>query len=139
MGSYINQNLAQKNRIYKIYKIYKFSHDLDLLMSFIQIFWRISRAMFRLRLVMEPCSLLIPFFAPDFFFARDSLNRICFTIPTKSSSTLCWIPLEASMNLQSRASARAFPSVKKLVQNVAVAEGRNEKTFVGLWKDQSLH
>lgn len=34
----------------------------------------------------------------------------CFKIPTNNSSTLCWIPLDVSMNLASMDLAKAFPS-----------------------------
>lgn len=92
------------------YKTCRFSQDLDLLMSFIHIFCKISLAILRLKLVFDPCNLLFSFFKFDFFLSRDSLNRICLRMPTRSSSTLCCIPLEVSMNLQSLATARALPS-----------------------------
>ena len=41
------------------------------------------------------------------------LNLICFRIPTKSSSTLCSIPAEVSINLASQFLAKDLPSVKK--------------------------
>ncbi|KAK9717527.1 hypothetical protein QE152_g23683 [Popillia japonica] len=44
------------------------------------------------------------------FLSLDSLRRICFRIPTSSSSTLCCIPLDVSMNLQSLEIASDFPS-----------------------------
>lgn len=100
-----------------IYNTCKFSQDFDLLISFIQIFCRISLAIFRLKLVLDPCNFWVSFFAVDFcccLRSLDSRNRICFKIPTRSSSTLCWMPLDVSMNLQSRDTARAFPSVSKL-------------------------
>ena len=41
------------------------------------------------------------------------LNLICFRIPTKSSSTLCSIPAEVSINLASQFLAKDLPSVKR--------------------------
>ena len=43
----------------------------------------------------------------------SSRSRICFSVPTKSSSTLCWIPDEVSMNFVSWEVARFLPSVNK--------------------------
>ena len=40
----------------------------------------------------------------------DIFKRICLRIPTRSSSTLCWIPLDVSMYLQSNDTANDFPS-----------------------------
>jgi len=103
---------------YGIYKTWRFSHDLDLL-SFIHILFKISRAMFKDKDVLEPWSRKLFEFLPPLlprrncrFLSRLSRSRICFSIPTSSSSTLCWIPLDVSMNLQSRDAARAFPSEK---------------------------
>ena len=45
-------------------------------------------------------------------FSYSTLNRICFKTPTKSSSTLCSMPAEVSMNLASHDLAKALPSVK---------------------------
>lgn len=74
--------------------------------------------MFKLKLVFELCNLLLSFFKVDFFLSRDSRKRICFKMPTRSSSTLCWMPLDVSMNLQSLATARALPSAEKCEENV---------------------
>lgn len=41
----------------------------------------------------------------------SSLRRICFSVPTRSSSTLCWIPDDVSMNFVSWEVARFFPSI----------------------------
>ena len=38
------------------------------------------------------------------------LNLICFRTPTNNSSTLCWIPAEVSMNLDSHDLASFLPS-----------------------------
>lgn len=40
----------------------------------------------------------------------QNCSRTCFSTPTSSSSTLCWMPLEVSMNLQSRDAANCLPS-----------------------------
>ena len=39
-----------------------------------------------------------------------NLSRICLRMPTSSSSTLCWMPLDVSMNLQSNDTASDLPS-----------------------------
>lgn len=91
----------------------KFS-QLLLLLSFKHILLRISLARFRLRTVLLLCSFdnslpLLPWRRS--FFSRDSLRRICFRTPTRSSSTLCLSPLDVSMNLHSRDVANCFPSL----------------------------
>lgn len=92
-----------------VYNTCKFSQLFDLLMSFRHIFCRISLAKCSLKLVFDPFILLFSFVI-DFFFSNVSRSRICFRMPTSSSSTLCWIPLEVSINLQSLETAKAFPS-----------------------------
>lgn len=72
--------------------------------------------MLRLSEVLEPwrrppfCPYLLPL--RFCFFSRVSLRRLCFSMPTRSSSTLCWIPEEVSMNFESRDAANDFPSVE---------------------------
>lgn len=97
-----------------VHKTWRFS-QLLLLLSFRHILLRISRARFRLSAVLLLCNLerildLLPCLL--IFLSRDSRSRICFSTPTSNSSTLCWIPLEVSMNLQPREVANCFPSKK---------------------------
>lgn len=95
------------------YKTWRFS-QLLLLLSFKHILLSISRA--RLRLIAVLLSLSFettPF--PLVVWrrnlrSRDSRSLICLSTPTSSSSTLCWIPLEVSMNLHSREVANCLPS-----------------------------
>ena len=44
---------------------------------------------------------------------RSCLSLICFKIPTRSSSTLCWIPADVSMNFTSQFVASRRPSETK--------------------------
>lgn len=88
--------------------------QLLLLLSFKHILLRISLAIFKLRTVLLLCNfdinlLLLP--CRRSFFSRLSLRRICFSTPTRSSSTLCLSPLDVSMNLHSRDVASCFPSL----------------------------
>ena len=60
-----------------------------------------------------------------FFFLKEIdilscsiLNLICFRIPTKSSSTLCSIPAEVSMNLASHFLANVLPSANKFILQI---------------------
>jgi len=91
----------------------KFS-QLLLLTSCRQILLRISRARFRFSTVLLLCSfdsslLLLPWRRS--FLSRLSLRRICFSTPTRSSSTLWFNPLVVSMNLHSREVANCLPSL----------------------------
>lgn len=75
--------------------------------------------MFRLREVLEPCRrppLPCPYLLPRLlsFLSRDSFSRLCFRMPTRSSSTLCWIPDEVSMNFESRDAASDLPSANSV-------------------------
>lgn len=81
-------------------------------MSFKQIFWRISFAKCRDMCVRE-FRILVALMAA--FLSRVSFNRTCFSTPTSSSSTLCWIPLDVSMNLASLDCANAFPSANEII------------------------
>ena len=54
-----------------------------------------------------------------FFFELDMVsnsirNRICFSTPTNSSSTLCSIPADTSMNFDEQDLAKVLPSAKEL-------------------------
>lgn len=95
------------------HKTWRFSQDLDF-PSVRHILCRISRAMLSESDVLEPWSRFTPLRAR--FLSRVSRSRICFNTPTNSSSTLCCMPLEVSMNLQSRDAARAFPSKNTFLQ-----------------------
>lgn len=102
-SSLIEVCLCRPCLLIKAQRTCRFSQDLDLL-SDKHILCRSSFAMFSERLVLEEWSLRL------FFFSRVSLNLICFRIPTSNSSTLCCIPLEVSMYLQSLLAANDFPS-----------------------------
>lgn len=78
-------------------------------MSLRQIFCNKSLAMCSEMCVRELFILLALLAAA--FLSRVSFNRTCFSTPTSSSSTLCWIPLDVSMNFTSRDWAKALPSV----------------------------
>ena len=97
------------------YSTCRFS-QLLLLLSFKHILFNISLARFRLSAVLLPCSLdrifllLLWRFS---FLSRLSRSRICLSTPTRSSSTLCWIPLDVSMNLHSLDVASCLPSLKE--------------------------
>lgn len=97
------------SRLTSAHKTCRFSQLLDL-PSVRHILCSISRAMLSESEVLEPCSRLTPRRAR--FLSRVSRSRICFSTPTSSSSTLCWIPLDVSMNLQSLEAARALPSAQ---------------------------
>ena len=62
---------------------------------------------------LDALLIIAPEFGPDSsnLGSCSCFSRICLTIPTKSSSTLCWIPAEVSMNLASHEAAIRFPSV----------------------------
>jgi len=88
--------------------------QLLLLTSCRQILLRISRARFRFSTVLLLCSfdnslLLLPWRRS--FLSRLSLRRICFSTPTRSSSTLWFSPLVVSINLHSREVANCLPSL----------------------------
>ena len=97
----------------------RFSHDLDL-ESLRQILCRISRAMLSESEVREPCRRLELEPRRCRFRSREARRRICLSTPTSSSSTLCWMPDEVSMYLQSREAASALPS--------ATQEGHSDLT-----------
>lgn len=97
----------KNSQLTSAHKTWRFSQLLDL-PSVRHILCRISRAMLSESEVLEPCNRLTPRRA--LFLSRVSRSRICFKTPTSSSSTLCWIPLDVSMNLQSLDAANALPS-----------------------------
>uniref|UniRef100_A0A2H1W8E0 SFRICE_006108 n=1 Tax=Spodoptera frugiperda TaxID=7108 RepID=A0A2H1W8E0_SPOFR len=101
------------------YRTCKFSQDFDLEMSFMQIFCSSSLAMLSdinfILITFEYGSIFCEYITcfPVFlacFLSLLSFSRICLRMPTSSSSTLCWIPDDVSMNLQSLDVASALPS-----------------------------
>lgn len=78
-------------------------------MSLRQIFCRISLAKCREMCVLE-LRIFVELLAA--FLSRVSFSRTCFSTPTSSSSTLCWMPLDVSMNFTSLDWARALPSAR---------------------------
>ena len=67
-------------------------------------------------------------------FSYSTLNRICFKTPTKSSSTLCSIPAEVSMNLASHDLAKALPSVKWKWKLIYSDQNINRHFLSTVWK-----
>ena len=113
-----------------VYRTCKFSQDFDEVLELMQTRARISLATCNVCRGLETRRAWIDedleFLDPVFFplsppdSRRSCLKRICLRIPTKSSSTLCWMQAEVSMNFTSKDLASRRPSMKMKMKQFVI-------------------